>query len=562
MKKILAVMLAIAAVLAAFACISANLEIIHVEKFPRQLQEASNAFDSACNSTLYPVICMSTLVSHRHRSRSLVSASSIKDMATISVTAALEEVKKVSDLASSELAVASQHYSLDQTQHTAIEDCMTLLQYSLRQLNESLESLASSGEWKKQRADDVKTWLSASLTDHDTCIEGFERLKNKHPQSLLPDAVRNVSKLVSNSLVIINALPVAANQMNSPPSPSSRRHLLERLRESDLFLMEDGFPTWMTLSDRRLLQAPPTAGQKANAVVAQDGTGNYKTISEAVTAAPGGGHGRYVIYVKAGVYDETVEVSKDNIMLVGDGKGVTVVTASKSGGSLKSTATFAVTGKGFIARDMGFSNTAGPGGGQAIALRVASDQSAFYRCSIKAYQDTLYAHSLRQFYRECDIYGSVDFIFGNAAAVFQSCNIAAIKGRSGVNFVTAQGRTDPNQNTGFSIHNSRVTGAVRTYLGRPWKQYSRTVYMQSNLDGSIDPAGWSEWSGNFALNTLYYGEYMNAGPGAGTSNRVKWPGFHIIQTADEANEFTVAELISGNSWLPATGIVYQAGLNG
>eukprot|EP00253_Pinus_taeda_P015900 PITA_15900 len=229
------------------------------------------------------------------------------------------------------------------------------------------------------------------------------------------------------------------------------------------------------------------------------------------------------------------------------------------------------TGKGFIGRDITFQNTAGPQNGQAVALLVGGDYSTLYRCNIRGYQDTLFAVSQRQFYRDCDIYGTVDFIFGNAAAVFQSCNIIAHKPMpSGQeNCITAQGRTDPNQNTGFSIHNCRVIpapdlrpvkGSYNTYLGRPWKQYSRTVYMQSYLDDFINPAGWKEWSGSFALNTLYYGEYMNSGPGSATSKRVEWPGYRVITSAAEANKFTVAQFISGNSWLPATGVAFQAGL--
>lgn len=232
--------------------------------------------------------------------------------------------------------------------------------------------------------------------------------------------------------------------------------------------------------------------------------------------------------------------------------------------------TSAVTGDGFIARDMTFENTAGPQKHQAVALRSGSDLSIFHRCSFKGYQDTLYVHSQRQFYRECDIYGTVDFIFGDAVAVLQSCNIYVRRPMSNQkNTVTAQGRTDPNENTGISIHNSRVTaasdlkpvqGSFRTYLGRPWKQYSRTVLMKSNLDGLVSPAGWLEWSGNFALSTLYYGEYMNTGAGAGTSGRVKWPGFRVITTASEASKFTVGSFLAGNSWIPATGVPFTAGL--
>lgn len=218
---------------------------------------------------------------------------------------------------------------------------------------------------------------------------------------------------------------------------------------------------------------------------------------------------------------------------------------------------------------MTFRNTAGAQNNQAVAVRCGSDLSVFYRCSFEGYQDTLYVHSQRQFYRECDIYGTVDFIFGNAAVVFQNCNLYARNPPNKTNTLTAQGRTDPNQNTGISIHNCRVTAAsdlkpvqssVRTYLGRPWQKYSRTVFMKTYLDSLINPAGWMEWSGNFALSTLYYGEYMNTGPGSSTSNRVNWKGYHVITGASVASQFTVANFISGNSWLPATNVPFTAGL--
>ncbi|GLJ04817.1 hypothetical protein SUGI_0004140 [Cryptomeria japonica] len=493
-------------------------------RFVRGLYEelALNVVDSVCKATLYPNVCFLTL--HALNPQTTTSGGSIKDMAIVSLEVSLQEVQKLSMLSNDEIS------------HGTIEDCGTLFESSLRHLNGSLEMLRKSGEWKKEQADDVKTWLSASLTDLDTCKQPFEALNTR------------VTKLVSNSLAIVNLIPVLVGSIH--------RRLL-----SEAPSLEDGFPSWLSPNDRRLLQSPPGGGVAADVVVAADGTGNYKTISEAVEGAPSKSNGRYVIHVKAGVYTERVTVSKDNIMLIGDGKDASVVSGSKSGSSLKSIPTFAATGKGFIARDIGFENTAGANDGQAIALRAASDQSVYYRCSLKSYQDTLYAYSLRQFYRECDIYGSVDFIFGNAAAVFQSCNIISRqRGGGSANYITAHGRTDPNQNTGFSIDECKVTGSMRTYLGRPWKQYARTVFMQSYLDGSIDPAGWSEWSGSSSTKTVYYGEYMNNGPGAGAAKRVQWPGYHIISTAAEATKFTVAELISGNSWLPSTGVAFRAGL--
>jgi pectinesterase len=228
----------------------------------------------------------------------------------------------------------------------------------------------------------------------------------------------------------------------------------------------------------------------------------------------------------------------------------------------------AVVGSNFLARDLTIENVAGPSKHQAVALRVGADLSAFYRCSFVGYQDTLYVHSLRQFFRDCDVYGTIDFVFGNAAVVLQGCNLYARKPLPNQkNIFTAQGREDPNQNTGISVQRCKVAAAAdlaagntKTYLGRPWKQYSRTVFMQSELDSLIDPAGWLEWNGDFALDTLYYGEYMNTGAGADTSARVKWKGYRVITSAAEASTFTVASFIDGNVWLQGTSVPFTTGL--
>lgn len=136
------------------------------------------------------------------------------------------------------------------------------------------------------------------------------------------------------------------------------------------------------------------------------------------------------------------------------------------------------------------------------------------------------------------------------------------------NTVTAQGRQDKNENTGIVIHRSIILPAsdlkpvqstYKSYLGRPWKEYSRTVVMKTEIGGFIDPKGWLEWNGNFALNTLYYGEYDNKGAGANTSKRVKWPGFHVMNSV-EAERFTVQNFLMGNSWIPASGVPYTSGL--
>ncbi|GER49957.1 plant invertase/pectin methylesterase inhibitor [Striga asiatica] len=230
---------------------------------------------------------------------------------------------------------------------------------------------------------------------------------------------------------------------------------------------------------------------------------------------------------------------------------------------------FAVSGQGFLARDITFENTAGPTNHQAAALRINADLSAVYRCTISGHQDTLYVHSFRQFYRECDIYGTIDFIFGNAAAVFQACNIISrlpLPGQATV--VTAQSRDSPDEPTGISIQNCSIlptddlqskSSTVKSYLGRPWRNYSRTVVLESYIHDFINPQGWSNWVEDQGLDTLYYGEYENYGPGSGTDGRVAWAGYHVMDY-DDAYNFTVSEFIAGEEWLDSTSFPYDGGL--
>lgn len=217
---------------------------------------------------------------------------------------------------------------------------------------------------------------------------------------------------------------------------------------------------------------------------------------------------------------------------------------------------------------MTFENTAGPENMQAVAMRADSDISVFYNCSFKGYQDTLYVHQNRQFYRNCDIYGTVDFIFGNAITVLQNCNIYVRRPlMEQSNTITAQKKGCPDDNTGIVLHNCSITAAsdlkpvqsmFKTYLGRPWGNCSTTVVMKSFLDNLIDPAGWLPWLGN--INTVYYGEYMNTGSGSSTIGRVKWPGYHVITDVTEAEKFTVKNFLNQNSWLEATGVPFNPDL--
>ncbi|XP_074339733.1 putative pectinesterase/pectinesterase inhibitor 25 [Apium graveolens] len=313
-------------------------------------------------------------------------------------------------------------------------------------------------------------------------------------------------------------------------------------------------------------------------IVSPFGGSNFTSINQAVEFAPFNSKvedGYFIIYAMEGIYEEyiTIPKHKKNIMLLGVGINRTIITGNHSvvdGWSTFNSATFIVSGERFVAIDVTFKNTAGPEKHQAVAVRNNADLSTFYRCSFEGYQDTLYVHSLRQFYRECDIYGTVDFIFGNSASVFQKCNIYIRKPMANQKTaITAQGRTDPNQKTGISIHNCTiqaapdlaldVNGTTKNYLGRPWKQYSRTVFMQSYIGDLITPNGWLEWNGTVGLDTLYYGEYRNYGPGANTSSRVQWPGYGQLN-ATQAWNFTVFNLTLGDTWLPYTTIPFVEGL--
>jgi pectinesterase len=228
----------------------------------------------------------------------------------------------------------------------------------------------------------------------------------------------------------------------------------------------------------------------------------------------------------------------------------------------------AVKGKGFIAKDIQFKNTAGASKHQAVAFRSGSDQSVFYRCSFVGFQDTLYAHSNRQFYRDCDITGTIDFIFGNAAVVFQNCKIMPRQPLPNqFNTITAQGKKDPNQNTGIVIQKSTITTLPNdnliapTYLGRPWKDFSTTIIMKSDIGSFLKPVGWISWVFNVdPPSSILYAEYQNTGPGAAVAQRVKWAGYKSALADEEALKFTVESFIQGPEWLPNAAVQFDSTL--
>ncbi|XP_049387852.1 pectinesterase-like [Solanum stenotomum] len=298
-----------------------------------------------------------------------------------------------------------------------------------------------------------------------------------------------------------------------------------------------------------------------NAIVSKDGTGNFNTIVGAILAAPDHSVKPFFIKIKKGMYQEYIRVDKKktNIVLIGDGMDTTIITGNRSfidGNKTYDTATVGVLGDGFTAQDLTFRNNAGPIKHQAVALRVEADLASFYRCRFDGYQDTLYVKRQHQFYRDCEIYGTIDFICGDAAALFQNCLIVArVPLAKQYNTITAQKREFEDVPTGIVLQNCTINATrdnVTTYLGRPWGIFSRTVIMESYIGNLIDPRGWVEWieSANKSVSRRpYYLEYKNRGPGAVTKGRVTWAS--VTSDPDIASKFTVRNFINGDQWIPA-----------
>ncbi|XP_052180614.1 pectinesterase-like [Diospyros lotus] len=530
----------------------------------------SLATSPICSSTPFPSMCNSILPDNQ--------SATTCDHGRFLIHRSLEKTMDFQSLVNGYLKL---QYAVPQNTIQALEDCRFLIDLNMDFLSNVGGAVGFTDNLQSPLLDETYSLLSAVLTNHQTCLDGLQATSSASSiQNAVSAPLYNGSLLYSISLAVFRLGWARNSRTGRWLTEEGHATFSNFLHSGELAstMASQDQKRYELLSGRKLQQ---TIGNKVKVnsvvVVSQDGSGDFTTISDAVTAAPNNTDvktGYYLIYVTAGIYEEYVSIPKYKkyLMMIGEGINKTIITGNHSvvdGWTTFNSATFAVVGQGFVGLNLTIRNTAGAEKHQAVALRSDADLSAFYQCSFEGYQDTLYTHSLRQFYRECDVYGTVDFIFGNAAVVLQKCNLyprLPLQGQ--FNTITAQGRTDINQNTGISIHNCSITaapdlassnGTTQTFLGRPWKQYSRTVYMQSFMDSLIDPAGWAAWSGDFALDTLYYAEYDNMGPGSDTSNRVDWPGYHVINSTDAAN-FTVSNFISGDDWLPATGVPYTATL--
>jgi pectinesterase len=296
-----------------------------------------------------------------------------------------------------------------------------------------------------------------------------------------------------------------------------------------------------------LIPLSSVVAQQPDFTVAADGTGNFKTVQEAIDAVPDYRKATTTIFIRKGIYKEklVLATSKTNVTFIGEDKVATILTyddyaskKNKFGEEMGTTgsSSFFIFGDGFTAENITFENSSGPVG-QAVAVRVDGDKVMFKNCRFLGFQDTLYPHGdkSRQYYKDCYIEGTTDFIFGWSTAVFDNCEIFCKKGGS---FITAAS-TNPETKFGFVFLRCRITGDAPEdsyYLGRPWRNYAQTVFIECFLDKHIKPQGWHNWDKKVAEHTAYYAEYKNTGPGYRPKERVRW-SYQLIY--DEMKEYTL-----------------------
>lgn len=297
--------------------------------------------------------------------------------------------------------------------------------------------------------------------------------------------------------------------------------------------------------------------------VAQDGSGGFRTIQEAVNAVRDHSQIRATIRVKNGTYREKLVIPawKKNITLIGESAEHTIITNNDFSGkdfpnrdftgntkfSTYTSYTVLVQANDCTLQNLTIENTAGRVG-QAVALATEGDRIGVYNCRILGNQDTLYtSKDGRNYYKDCLITGTTDFIFGEATAVFEHCTIRSLTN----SYITAASTTRE-QTFGYVFFNCKLTAneeAMKVYLGRPWRPFAKTVFIDTEMGGHIVKEGWDPWKGDNMFpekeKTTFYAEYNSTGPGAATGSRVAWSK---QLTAQEREKYTMENILSG--WVP------------
>uniref|UniRef100_A0ACD5XLG9 Uncharacterized protein n=1 Tax=Avena sativa TaxID=4498 RepID=A0ACD5XLG9_AVESA len=551
------------------------------DKEKRAMTSTMRTVDLFCSPTDYQATCKETLTKTLERSSN--PADHPHAAAAAAITAVGRELWSAFNRSSLLDAVRESNDTLVQE---ALRDCKMLLDDCTADVTRALDNIAWHGV--DGPAQDLQAWLSAVITFQGSCVDMFPkgelRVQVKETMEKAREISSNAIAIIQQGAALAAMFEIDAGAAVSLPNETDDDDDEDTAQnqdsDGDRQLQEESeskVPTWVPNEDRRILdeaEEDHNVELTPNVTVAKDGSGDFKNISAALDALPQNFRGRYVIYIKEGVYDETVNVTNgmDNITMYGDGAKKSIITGSKSvadGVRMWRTASLAVDGDRFMAVKLGIQNTAGDEKEQAIALRVKGDRAIFFNCRIDGHQDTLFAQAYRQYYRSCIVSGTVDFIFGDAAAVFQRCVLLVrdpLPGKPGV--VTAHGRRDRQQTTGFVLHRTRIvadeslaskSSTAKSFLGRPWKEYSRVLVIESIIDGFVHAQGYMPWEGKNNLGTAFYGEFGNVGSGANITARQEMKGFHVLNK-DKAKQFTVEHFLNGGDWIPETGTPVRLGL--
>ncbi|KAI9123031.1 hypothetical protein K1719_005920 [Acacia pycnantha] len=563
----------------------------HGEK--KQILSPQMGAEMLCSSAQYKETCEHIL------SKANNGTSNSKELVKTAFDAAAKEFKKFIDN-----STLFEKLAKDNMTKQAMEICQEVLDYAIDDIQNSINRVDQFDIDKlDEYVYDVKVWLGGTISHQQTCLDGFENTTTDAAETMAK--VLNTSlELSMNALDIISGLSDIAEAFKLPGfanilqtfgngnnsgqqahgndnTSGKQTHANDNSLHRKLL---ESLPSWVSDSQYRHLLATAASGAanvKHDVVVAQDGTGQFTTLTDALKTVPKNNTKPYVIYVKAGTYNEIVNITKQSsyITIIGDGPTHTRFSGNLSyadGVQTYNTATFGVNAPYFTAMHVGIENSAGANKREAVALRVTADKAVFYNCQIDGYQDTLYAQSHRQFYRDCLISGTIDFIFGDAAMVFQNCTLVVRKPLSNQNsIVSASGRNVINSPSAMVFQSCRFTAdslylsdpaKKPAYLGRPWRAYAKVIILDSHIDGIFAPEGYTSWMGSNYHTTCIFNELNNKGAGADTSHRVKWPGVKVITAAKAANfypdkfyEFRNGTNSEDDSWISASGIPYSDG---
>ncbi|KAK7275058.1 hypothetical protein RIF29_16165 [Crotalaria pallida] len=289
--------------------------------------------------------------------------------------------------------------------------------------------------------------------------------------------------------------------------------------------------------------------------VMQDGSGDFKTITDAINSIPKGNTKRVIVYIGGGNYTEKVKIEREKNFVTLYGAPGNMPNLTYGGTALEygtvNSATLIVESNYFVALNLVISNSAPKPdgkrkGAQAVALRISGDKAAFYNIKLLGFQDTLCDDIHMHFYKDCFIQGTVDFIFGNAKSLYLNTELNVV-GDTGTTIITAQAGKTETDNTGYSFVHCNVTGTGNgTLLGRAWFSHSKVVYAYSNIGSVVNSSGWSDNNILEYRRSVFFGEYQNQGSGAKLSGRPKY----AKQLSDtEVKPFITLGFINASTWL-------------